>query len=129
MPKTLISNSYQNVLSNANKPDLLKSYDMQQTTVNALKAIGEAPTSDYTDEWKKVQIPDYNTDFDTTILEIYAAKSVIAINEVIGFHIVTSIELVEVEWDFGDGKVSNQMLRVAKRIIYSNHSVKKAHIM
>ncbi|WP_281651611.1 hypothetical protein [Helicobacter bilis] len=47
MPKTSISNSYQNVLSNANKPDLLKSYDMQQTTVNALKAIGEAPISDY----------------------------------------------------------------------------------
>ena len=93
---------------------------MQQTTVNALKAIGEAAISDYTDEWKKVQIPDYNTEFDTTILEIYATKSVIAIDEVIGFHIVTSIELVEVEWDFGDGKVSNQMLRVAKRIIYSN---------
>ena len=53
----------------------------------------------------------------------------IAIDEVIGFHIVTSIELVEVEWDFGDGKVSNQMLRVAKRIIYSNHSAKKARIM
>ena len=110
--------SYQNVLSNANKPDLLKSYDMQQTTVNALKAIGEAPISDYTDEWKKVQIPDYNTDFDTTILEIYATKSVIAIDEVIGFHIVTSIELVEVEWDFGDGRTNNQMVRVIKRIIY-----------
>lgn len=52
---------------------------MQQTTVNALKAIGEAAISDYTDEWKKVQIPDYNTEFDTTILEIYATKSVIAI--------------------------------------------------
>ena len=51
--------SYQNVLSNANKPDLLKSYDMQQTTVNALKAIGEAAISDYTDEWKKVQITDF----------------------------------------------------------------------
>ena len=51
--KTSISNSYQNVLSNANKPDLLKSYDMQQTAVNALKAIGEDPISDYTDEWKK----------------------------------------------------------------------------
>ena len=121
--------SYQNVLSNANKPDLLKSYDMQQTTVNALKAIGEAAISDCTDEWKKVQIPDYNTDFDTTILEIYATKSVIAIDEVIGFHIVTSIELVEVEWDFGDGRANNQMVRVIKRIIYSNHSAGKAHIM
>ena len=91
---------------------------MQQTTVNALKAIGEAPISDYTDEWKKVQIPDYNTEFDTTILEIYATKSVIAIDEAIGFHIVTSIELVEVEWDFGDGRANNQMVRVIKRIIY-----------
>ena len=71
----------------------------------------------------------FYTDFDTTILEIYATKSVIAIDEVIGFHIVTSIELVEVEWDFGDGKVSNQMVRVVKRITYSNHSIKKAHIM
>ncbi len=87
---------------------------MQQTTVNALKAIGEAPISDYTDEWKKVQIPDYNTDFDTTILEIYATKSVIAIDEVIGFHIVTSIELVEVEWDFGDGEVSSQKDNILK---------------
>ncbi|WP_233706041.1 hypothetical protein [Helicobacter bilis] len=121
--------SYQNVLSNANKPDLLKSYDIQQTTVNALKAIGEAPISDYTDEWKKVQIPDYNTEFDTTILEIYATKSVIAIDEVIGFHIVTSIELVEVEWNFGDGRANNQMIRVAKRIIYLNHSAVKARIM
>ncbi|WP_289748105.1 hypothetical protein [Helicobacter bilis] len=71
----------------------------------------------------------FYTDFDTTILEIYATKSVIAIDEVIGFHIVTSIELVEVEWDFGDGKVSNQMVRVVKRIIYLNHSAKKARIM
>ncbi|WP_233715407.1 PKD domain-containing protein [Helicobacter trogontum] len=106
--------SYQNVLSNANKPDLLQSYDMQQTTVNALKAIGEAPISDYTDEWKKVQIPDYNTEFDTNIIEVYVTKNIIAVNEIVGFHIVTSIELVEVEWDFGDGEVSTQKDNILK---------------
>lgn len=90
---------------------------MQQTTVNALKAIGESPISDYTNEWKKVQIPDYNVDFDTTILEIYATKSIVAINEIISFNIVTSIELIEVEWDFGDGRVNNQMAKVIKKII------------
>ncbi|EQM94795.1 PKD domain-containing protein [Helicobacter bilis] len=32
----------------------------------------------------------------------------------IGFHIVTSIELVEVEWDFGDGEVSSQKDNILK---------------
>lgn len=96
--------SYQNVLSNANKPDLLQSFDMQQTTIEALKAIGDSPISDYTDEWKKVQIPDYNTDFDTTIIEIYATKSIVGVNEIVGFHIVSALELLSAHWDFGDGE-------------------------
>lgn len=97
--------SYQNVLSNANKPDLLTSYDMQKTTVDALKAIGEAPISDYADEWARVRIPDYNTDFDTTIIEIYVTKSIIAPHEIVCFNIVTSLELVSSKWDFGDGEI------------------------
>ena len=96
--------SYQNVLSNANKPDLLTSYDMQKTTVDALKAIGESPISDYTDEWAKVQIPDYNVDFDTTIIEIYATKNIVGVNENISFNYVTSLELIASKWDFGDGE-------------------------
>ncbi|TLD98822.1 hypothetical protein LS73_008225 [Helicobacter muridarum] len=59
-------------------------------------------------------MPDYNTDFDTTIIEIYVTKSIIAINEVISFHIVTSIELVEAEWDFGDGQTSTQKDNILK---------------
>lgn len=106
--------SYQNVLANANKPDLLTSYDMQQTTVDALKAIGEAAISDYTDEWKKVQIPDYNVGFDTTILEIYVTKSVIAVDEIVGFHVITSVELRDVQWDFGDGEISTQKDNILK---------------
>lgn len=106
--------SYQNVLSNANKPDLLKAYDMQATTAQALKSIGEATISDYTDEWKKVQIPDYNTEFDTTIIEIYATKNIVAVGEIIGFNVVTSTELVEVEWDFGDGDKSTQKDNILK---------------
>lgn len=106
--------SYQNVLSNANKPDLLKSYDMQKTTVDALKAIGEAAISDYTDEWKRVRIPDYDVDFDTAIIDVYVTKSIVAIDEVISFHIVTPIELVTVEWDFGDGDTSTQKDNILK---------------
>ena len=94
--------SYQNVLSNANKPDLLNSLEMQKTTVDALKAIGEAPISDYTDEWARVKIPDYNTDFDTTMIEIYVTKNIISVNEVVAFNIISSVEIIEDIWDFGD---------------------------
>ena len=96
--------SYQNVLSNANKPDLLNSLEMQKTTVDALKAIGEAPISDYTDEWARVKIPDYNTDFDTTMIEIYVTKNIIAAYEVVCFNIITSVEILEDNWNFGDGQ-------------------------
>ena len=94
--------SYQNVLSNANKPDLLNSLEMQKTTVDALKAIGEAPISDYTDEWARVKIPDYNTDFDTTMIEIYVTKNIISVNEVVAFNIISSVEIIEDIWHFGD---------------------------
>ena len=94
--------SYQNVLSNANKPDLLNSLEMQKTTVDALKAIGEAPISDYTDEWARVKIPDYNTDFDTTMIEIYVTKNIISVNEVVAFNIISSVEIIDDIWDFGD---------------------------
>lgn len=97
--------SYQNVLSNANKPDLLTSYDMQKTTVDALKSIGDSPISDYTNEWERVKIPDYNVDFDTTIIEIYVTKSIIAPHEIVCFNIVTGLELVSSKWDFGDGEI------------------------
>ncbi|TLD91164.1 PKD domain-containing protein, partial [Helicobacter trogontum] len=57
---------------------------------------------------------DYNTEFDTNIIEVYVTKNIIAVNEIVGFHIVTSIELVEVEWDFGDGEVSTQKDNILK---------------
>ncbi|STQ85762.1 PKD domain-containing protein [Helicobacter muridarum] len=94
--------SYQNVMGNVNKPQLITQYQMQKETVNALKAIGEARINDYTKELDKVKIPEFSEEQDTNVIEIYATKQIVSIEEPISFIVISSIELESVVWNFGD---------------------------
>lgn len=97
--------SYQSVMGNVNKPQLITQYEMQKETVNALKAIGEAKINDYSDELLKVKIPVLEEEEDINVIAIYATKQIVSIQEPINFFVITSVELESIEWDFGNNDV------------------------
>ncbi len=94
--------SYQSVMGNVNKPQLITQYEMQKETVNALKAIGEAKIGDYSDELNKVKIPTLEEEQEIVVIEIYATKQIVSVNEPINFVIISNVELDSMLWDFGN---------------------------
>lgn len=94
--------SYQSVMGNVNKPQLITQYEMQKETVNALKAIGEAKIGDYSDELSKVKIPTLEEEQDIVVIEIYATKQIVSVKEPINFVIISNVELDSMLWDFGN---------------------------
>lgn len=97
--------SYQSVMGNVNKPQLITQYEMQKETVNALKAIGEAKIKDYSDELLKVKIPVLEEEEDVNVIAIYATKQIVGVNEPINFFVITSVELESIKWDFDNGHI------------------------